>query len=121
MKDLGEAMRELRAEIEQVRLKLRSGEHMFRTHISGNVPADAAERLSDQPTVNDEFDLWDDNLFHDICGESLSLPIQDLLIALDLLEKTEGSFGADAQKTVEYLVPKLYRLKEAVLNEWRAL
>lgn len=67
------------------------------------------------------FDVFDDDLMHDLCGKKLSKPIQTLLISLLEIERTEASFGADRIKVFEQLIPELQALRSALKDEWRDL
>lgn len=69
--------------------------------------------------VNQEFDPWDSDLMHDLCGKRMGPAVQGLLLALKQIEMTKNSFGADDKATVEFLMPMLYKLREAVIEEWR--
>ncbi len=68
-----------------------------------------------------KFDPWDEDLMIDICGAKLAGPMATLLLALEQVEKTQESFGVDADKTVSFLVPKIAALRDACIAEMEAL
>lgn len=59
-----------------------------------------------------KFDVWDDGLMRDLFG-NLAPSLQDLLLRLEQIEKTDQSFGADVVKSYKFLLPALYKLREA--------
>lgn len=67
-----------------------------------------------------KFDPWDDGLFKDLFG-NLAPSLQDLLLRLEQIEKTDQSFGADKQKSFDFILPALYRLREACKEEFDRL
>jgi hypothetical protein len=86
-----------------------------RLHIPGAVPADIAERLSDQPANDVAFDEFDDALMHDLIGDAeLAKPVQQLLQDLWQIEVAQSSFGADPAAVVALLLPHLHDLRKAV-------
>lgn len=88
---------------------------MDRLRISGNVPAEIAERLSDKPANEPGFDEFDDALMHDLIGDAdLARPVQQLLQDLWQIEVAEKSFGADPKAVFDLLMPHLRELRKAV-------
>lgn len=67
------------------------------------------------------FDPWDDQLCLDLFGKHLAGPIASLLIALEQVERTEASFGADKEKAFDFLKPYLFALKDACHSQFEAL
>lgn len=68
-------------------------------------------------------DIYDDALMSDVCGERLSKPVQGLLITLDQINMTHGSFGKEAmnnQTAMDALLPLLKELRKAVKEQWQA-
>ena len=69
--------------------------------------------------ANEQFDPWDDALMHDLFGKRLAGPMADLLQAIDQFDKTKDSFGADAERAIAFLVPKIRKLREAAIDKMR--
>jgi hypothetical protein len=68
----------------------------------------------------DPFDIYDDDLMHDVMGnERLSKPVQALLITLEQIETTNGSFGVNDKLAMEALLPILKKLRMAVFEQWK--
>lgn len=67
------------------------------------------------------FDPWDDGLFQDLFGPVMAPYLASLLIALEQVERTELSFGADKEKAFDFLRPHLQALKDACLETFRQL
>lgn len=63
-----------------------------------------------------EFDPWCDDLMRDLFGKTLAEPLSNFLIAWAQVEKTEQSFGADKEKSFDFLRPHLANLKTACLK-----
>lgn len=64
------------------------------------------------------FDEWDSAMLHDLLGSDLlAKPVQDLLIALSQIDITKDSFGLDAERTVQFLIPKLKALRAACVEK----
>ena len=116
MKSLSEAMRELRADIERI-IPMR-----YRTVISGNVPADVAERLSDQPTpANEEFNEWLDEHVGAVTPHELAEPIAGLLQVLWMAERAEGMDCLNKDRAYEQLKPHLVKLRDGCISRFRDL
>lgn len=65
------------------------------------------------------FDEWDSAMVHDLLGSDLlAKPVQDLLIALSQIDITKDSFGIDAERTVQFLLPKVKALRDACIEKW---
>lgn len=50
-----------------------------------------------------EFDEWDKDLMHDVCGPSLATPIQNLLLTLSNIKMVCGSFGYECLAKAEVI------------------
>jgi hypothetical protein len=74
-------------------------------------------RLQEQAEER-RFDPWDAPMMQDLFGERLAGPLSTLLIALEQVEKTQASFGADADKAIAFLVPKIAALRDACIEEF---
>jgi hypothetical protein len=66
-------------------------------------------------------DPWDTDLMIDICGGRFAEPMAELLIKLEQIDKTNGGFGADKGKACDFLLPTLYKLRDACREEMEAL
>lgn len=65
--------------------------------------------------ANDEFDVFDDALMHDLIGDAhLEGPVQALLEDLWTIELAEASFGADPLLCLQRLMPHLRELRDRV-------
>lgn len=65
------------------------------------------------------FDEWDDAMLHDLLGSDLiAKPVQDLLIALSQIDITKDSFGLDAERTVQFILPKIKAFRDALVEKW---
>lgn len=70
--------------------------------------------------VNDQFDPWDEALMHDLMGnERMGNAAADIIQAIDQFDRTDGSFGADAEKAVAFLIPKLRAFRQAAIDQWK--
>ena len=92
--------------------------------MNDRVPCRAANDLRAHMTdlANAEqstFDPWDDALMHDLFGKRLAEPMADLLQAIDQFDMTKDSFGADAERAIAFLVPKIRKLREAAIDKMR--
>ena len=88
------------------------------------VSAETRQHLEKQAQLDQyarKFDPWNEDLMIEICGGLLAGPMATLLLALEQVEKTQASFGADADKTVSFLVPKIAALRDACVKEMEAL
>lgn len=65
-----------------------------------------------------EFDPFDADMLHDICGKHIGPAVGALLVALQLHRATEDSFGADHKRTAEYFVDLVRDLRKAVIKTW---
>lgn len=91
------------------------------TQAPDRVAADLRQHFAEQERAAanaPEFDEYDTDLMHDVCGDRLHKPVQALLITLNQIEMTQGSFGADAQKVLNALLPDLKKLRQACIEEW---
>lgn len=79
--------------------------------------------LVSYPEPAPSFDIYDDDLMHDVMGnERLAKPVQGLLITLDQINMTHGSFGKEAmnaQVAMDAIVPLLKALRAAVKEQWQ--
>jgi hypothetical protein len=57
----------------------------------------------------------------EICGGRFAEPMAELLIKLDQIEKTIQSFGADKEKALDFILPTLFKLRDACVAELEAL
>lgn len=116
MKDIGTAMRELRADIERI-CGMSS-----RLPISGNVPADVAERLSDVPANDpEEFQEFLDEHVGAVVPYELKDPVQGLLETLWACERAEAMGGINKEKAYDQLRPYLFALRAACISRFRDL
>lgn len=78
------------------------------------------ERLVELAEAQREvFNEWDDSMMHDVVGcKRLQKPIQDLLVTLSQIDATKDSFGLNAERTVQFLIPQLKKLRQACIEEW---
>lgn len=66
------------------------------------------------------FDHWDENLMKDLCG-NFAPAMQELLIKLEQIDKTQQSFGADKERSYDFILPTLYKLRDACMEAYRQL
>jgi hypothetical protein len=87
------------------------------------VSADLRKHLREQEHKEQfarEFDPADPDLMADLFG-SLSEPLSNLLMRLEAVEKTDQSFGADKALAFNFLLPALYKLREACKERFNEL
>lgn len=64
------------------------------------------------------FDEWDDAIMNDVVGcKRLQGPIQDLLILGAQVKDTQDSFGVNAERLAQMVIPMLKALREACIAE----
>jgi len=67
-----------------------------------------------------EFDPWDEATMHDVVGvKRLIQPITDLLVLEAQIKVTEDSFGVNAEKLAQMVIPMLKKLREACVEEFK--
>ena len=115
MKDLAQAMKELRADIERI-LNLRG-----RKIISSNVPADVAERLSDAANDFDTFDEYDDEHIGAVLPYELQKPVAELLHLKNMLELARRVEGMDKDKAIDMTMEGLDHLYRACVERFNSL
>lgn len=67
------------------------------------------------------FDPWDDGLMRDMFGDRMAPVLAELLIKLEQIDKINASFGADKEKSYDFLIPTLYKLRDACGAEFKQL
>lgn len=97
---------------------------MSANDIPCRVSAETIAHLEKQ-AQNDQFiqtlDPWNEDLMIEICGGRFAPAMAELLIKLEQIDKTNGSFGADKEKACDFLLPTLYKLRDACVAEMEAL
>lgn len=68
-----------------------------------------------------QFDVFDDDLFHDLCGKRQGPAVQDLLQLLMQLDKTKESFGVNPERFMQMAEKALKKLREACLDDFKEL
>lgn len=65
------------------------------------------------------FDCHDDDLMHDLLGnERLAKPVQDLCILAEQIKVTQDSYGVNAERLAQSVIPKLAALLKACREEY---
>lgn len=67
------------------------------------------------------FDEWQDDHVAAVVPYDLRKPVQDLLITLSTIERTQGSFGVDQNKALEQIIPELQALRKACITRWEEI
>jgi hypothetical protein len=89
--------------------------------VSAETRAHLEEQAKNDQFGKRSFDPWDADLMIEICGGRFAEPMAELLIKLDQIDKTNGSFGADKERACDFLLPTLYKLRDACLKEFDEL
>ncbi len=108
------AMARLRAELERI-------VPMDRLPISGNVPSDVAERLSDQANDRDSFDEFDDDHLGAVLSPAYAEVVGDMLQLRVHAQMAERIEALDKARAFDLLRPMLDRLYRACVDEYRQL
>ena len=87
--------------------------------VSADLAAHEASLRDGEPL---QFDEYDSDLFHDICGMRLYKPVQELMLTLLAIEQTTDSFGdPDKARAFDRILPELRALREGVKDAMRDL
>ena len=108
------AMKGLREDLEKIL-------NRDRLPISGNVPADIAEKLSDQPSSMERFNEWDDDHLGAILDPGYVEPVGDLLQLRAQIEWAQRIEGLDKARAFDLILPMLDKLYRACVEEYRQL
>lgn len=86
-----------------------------RKALGPNFELDAKGNICHAPTP---FDVHDDDLMHDLLGERLAKPVQELCILAEQIKVTQDSYGVNAERLAQSVIPKLAALLKAVREEF---
>ena len=68
-----------------------------------------------------KFDVFDDDLFHDLCGKRQGPAVQDLLQLLLQADMTKESFGLNPDRFMDLAIKAMKKLREACLDDFKEL
>lgn len=89
-------------------------------NIPCRVTSDLARHEADlRDAPQPQFDLHDEAMFHDLVGKRMASPVQDLLLTLQAIETTRDSFGVDAKRLYDQILPELKRLRQGLYDAWQ--
>ena len=89
--------------------------------ISGNVPAEVAERLSDAANDQTEFDEYDDSHVGAIVPYELQKPVAELLHLRNMLTLAKRVEGMDKDRAINMTMEGLESLYKACQERFRYL